>query len=221
MTSSRITALAGVAMLALSASAASAQLGRQQGLVEPNVAPDSAILALPHVTPALLDAIKASRPILSATVLDSIATASSLDKAQRTTLYGKMFVHVDLNRGTDAELLLIPGMNQARVDAIKAGRPWKSFEQLQAQLGKTAATPAEVARLEQYLFIPIELNTWTDPIMDSFATINVGTPRWKREFAEYRPWTSMEQFDREISKYLRSRPQELKRLARYVYIEKK
>jgi len=221
MTSFRITALAGVAMLALSASAASAQLGRQQGLVEPNVAPDSAILALPHVTPALLDAIKASRPILSATVLDSIATASSLDKAQRTTLYGKMFVHVDLNRGTDAELLLIPGMNQARVDAIKAGRPWKSFEQLQAQLGKTAATPAEVARLEQYLFIPIELNTWTDPIMDSFASINVGTPRWKREFAEYRPWTSMEQFDREISKYLRSRPQELKRLARYVYIEKK
>ena len=208
-------------MLALSASVAGAQLGRQQGLVEPNIAPDSAILALPHVTPALFDAIKAARPILSATVLDSIAAANSLDKAQRTTLYGRMFVHVDLNRGTDDELLLIPGMNQARVDAIKAGRPWKSFEQLQAQLAKTAATPAEVARIEQYLFIPIELNTWTDPIMDSFASINVGTPRWKREFAEYRPWTSMEQFDREISKYLRSRPQELKRLARYVYIEKK
>ena len=220
MTSSRITALAGIAMLALSSSVAGAQLGRQQGLVEPNVAPDSAILALPHVTPALLDAIKASRPILSATVLDSIAAASALDKVQRSTLYGRMFVHVDLNRGTDAELALIPGMTPARIDLIKAGRPWTSFEKLQAELGKTA-TPAEVARTEQYLFIPIELNTWTDPIMDSFASINVGTPRWKREFAEYRPWTSMEQFDREISKYLRSRPQELKRLARYVYIEKK
>ena len=220
MTSSRISALAGIALLALSSSVAGAQLGRQQGLVEPNVAPDSAILALPHVTAALLDGIKKSRPILSAVVLDSIATANSLDKAQRTTLYGKMCVQVDLNRGTDDELMLIPGMTQARVDAIKAGRPWKSFDQFQTAMGKVA-TAAEVARTEQYLFIPIELNTWTDPIMDSFASIGVGTPRWKREFAEYRPWTSMEQFDREISKYLRSRPQELKRLARYVYIEKK
>jgi hypothetical protein len=54
--------------------------------------------------------------------------------------------------------------------------------------------------------------------MDSFASIGVGTRQWKREFAEYRPWTSMEQFRREISKYLRSRPQELKRLERYVII---
>ena len=216
---SRISALAGVAMLAASSSVAGAQLGRQQGLVEPNVAPDSLILALPHVTPELLDGLKKSRPILSAVVLDSIAAASSLDKAQRTTLYGRMFVHVDLNRGTDDELILIPGMTQASVDAIKAGRPWKSFEQFHTGLGKTVSH-ADLGRIEQYLFIPVELNTWTDPIMDSFASIGVGTPRWKREFAEYRPWTSMEQFDREISKYLRSRPAELKRLARYVYIAK-
>ena len=56
--------------------------------------------------------------------------------------------------------------------------------------------------------------------MDSFASIGVGTRQWKREFAEYRPWASMEQFEREISKYLRSRPQELKRLERYVIINK-
>lgn len=53
-----------------------------------------------------------------------------------------------------------------------------------------------MARIEQYLFIPIELNTWTDDIMDSFASIGVGTRQWKREFSEYRPWTSMEQFER-------------------------
>ena len=56
--------------------------------------------------------------------------------------------------------------------------------------------------------------------MDSFASIGVGTRQWKREFEEYRPWTSMEQFDREISKYVRNRPTEVKRLARYVYIAK-
>jgi hypothetical protein len=55
--------------------------------------------------------------------------------------------------------------------------------------------------------------------MDSFASIGVGTSRWKREFAEYRPWTSMAQFDREIGKYVRNQPTEVSRLARYVIIE--
>ena len=217
MMSLRLTALTGFALLALSATVADAQLGRQQGLVEPNIAADSTMLALPHMTPALVETLKGARPILSVTALDSLVGTGSLNRAQRNELYGRMFVHVDLNRGTDAELMLIPGVDAAKLKAIKAGRPWKSFEQFQAEMGKTAS-PTEVARVEQYLFIPIELNTWTDPIMDSFAGIGVGTPRWKREFAEYRPWTSMAQFEREISKYLRSRPQELKRLERYDYI---
>src|SRR5687767_1540153 len=48
---SRSSALAGVILLAAS-STAGAQLGRQQGLVEPNIAADTVMLALPHVTPA-------------------------------------------------------------------------------------------------------------------------------------------------------------------------
>ncbi|MEO8000167.1 MAG: hypothetical protein ABI852_22145, partial [Gemmatimonadaceae bacterium] len=87
---------------------------------------------------------------------------------------------------------------------------WKSLEALGPALAST----------EQYVFIPIELNTWTAPIMDSFASIGVGTRQWKREFEEYRPWTSMEQFEREIGKYVRSKPGELKRLERYVIINK-
>ena len=54
--------------------------------------------------------------------------------------------------------------------------------------------------------------------MDTFAGIGVGTRRWKHEFAEYRPWKSMEQFDREIGKYVRGNPKELQRLKRYVII---
>jgi hypothetical protein len=130
-----------------------------------------------------------------------------------------MFIHVDANRGADAELNLIPGMDARKLQAIKAGRPWKDFAQFRMEVAKVA-TPAEAQRLEQYLFIPVELNTVTDEIMDTFASIGVGTRQWKREFKEYRPWTSMEQFDREIGKYLRGNPAELKRLARYVIIAK-
>lgn len=205
------------ALSVASAQPAEAQLGRQQGLVEPNVASDSALLLVPHVTAAIVQALKDARPILSAVALDSILAVQSLTKPQRTGSYAKLFVHVDLNRGSDAELLLIPGLDAGTLRVIKASRPWKSFEQFETELGKTASA-ALVARIEQYLFIPIELNTWTDDIMDSFASIGVGTRQWKREFREYRPWTSMEQFEREIGKYVRARPQELKRLERYVII---
>jgi hypothetical protein len=208
-----------LALTAAIAAPASAQLGRQQGLVEPNVAPDSAMLALPHMNAALVEALKAARPILSVVALDSILASKSISKAQRTDLLGKMFVHVDLNRGPDAEFNLIPGMNAKVLAAVKAGRPWKTFDAFQVEVGK-ASSAAEATRLEQFVFIPIELNTWTDPVMDSFLSIGVGTRRWKREFAEYRPWTSMEQFDREIGKYVRNNPTELTRLKRYVIIAK-
>jgi hypothetical protein len=200
-----------------SGGSAGAQLGQQHGLVEPNVSADSTLLKLPGMNAGALEALKNAKPLLSIVVVDSLLAARGLSKPQRTDLYGKMFVHVDVNRGSDAELMLIPGMDAKKIAAVKAGRPWKNFETFRAEVGK-ASTPAEAARLEQYVFIPIELNTFTDAIMDTFAGIGVGTPRWKREFAEYRPWKSMAQFDREIGKYVRGNPTELQRLKRYVII---
>ena len=212
-----LTTLALVALITGAPDQVRAQLGAQQGLVEPNVTADSTLLQLAGMNAAAVEALTGARPLLSIVTVDSILASHGISTSQRSALYGRMFVHVDLNRGSDAEFLLIPGLNAARLKAIKAGRPWKTFEQFRTDFGK-GMTAAEVARVEQYLFIPIDLNTWTDPIMDSFAGIGVGTRQWKREFAEYRPWTSMEQFRREISKYLRSRPQELRRLERYVII---
>ncbi|MCC7195993.1 MAG: hypothetical protein IT356_10600 [Gemmatimonadaceae bacterium] len=215
----RLTILATAAALAASAASAHAQLGRQMGLVEPNVATDSAMKTVPHVTEAIATTLKDARPILGPVPLDSILAARGLSKAQRTEAYAKMFVHVDVNRGTDAELSLIPGVDAAKLKAIKAGRPWANFATFHAALAK-ASNAGEADRIEQYLFIPIDLNTWTSDIMDTFASIGVGTRQWKREFEEYRPWTSMEQFQREIGKYLRQKPGELKRLERYVIINK-
>jgi hypothetical protein len=201
------------------AGAVSAQLAPQDGLIDPNFTADSALLAIPGVNPAMVETLKGARPILAITVLDSILASKAVTKAQRVQMYDRMFVHVDLNRGTDAEFLLIPGVDAARLAAIKAGRPYKTFAQLETALGK-AASPAEVKRIGRYVFIPMELNTFTQEIIESFAPIGVGTRRWIREFNEYRPYTSMAQWEREISKYLRNNPNELKRLARYVYLEK-
>ena len=201
-------------------STSAAQLGRQQGLVEPNIAADSALLALPYMNANIVQAIKDARPILSIVTLDSLLAAKSVTKPQRDSLYRRMFIHVDLNRGTDAEFLLIPGAGQRMLREFKEYRPWTSFEQFQREIGKyVRSTPGEVERLEQYMFIPLELNTFSDSTMATFASIGVGTRRWTREFKEYRPWTSKEQFDREIGKYVRGNPKEVSRLWRYVVIK--
>ena len=124
----RTSALTSVAVCVLSLAITqplSAQLGRQLGLLEPNVAADSTMLTLPHMNAALVQTLKDARPILSIVALDSILASKSLSKAQRTELYAKMFVHIDLNRGPDAELLLIPGVDAKKVSALKSQRPWK------------------------------------------------------------------------------------------------
>ena len=196
-----------------------AQLGRQQGLIEPNVAADSTLRTLPYMTDAIVQAIKDARPILSVVTLDSLLAANSVTKPQRDSLYRRMWIHVDLNRGTDAEFLLIPGAGRRMLGEFKEYRPWTSFAQFSREIGKYVRnTPGEVERLEQYMFIPIDINTAPDSLVATFASIGVGTRRWIREFAEYRPWTSEAQFRREIGKYVRGNPREVDRLWRYVVI---
>ena len=212
----RMTKMAALMLAGLSLPA-TAQLGKQQGLVEPNIAADSQFQRL-KLNEHAVHLIGEAKPILSVVKLDSILNAAGMNAGQRKELYKSMFVHVDLNRGTDAELKLIPGVTDQTLAAIKAGRPWATFEAFDAAMGKTMKAD-EVANLDQYLFIPIELNTFTEPLMDTFAPIGVGTRRWKREFAEYRPWTTEAQFRREIGKYVRANPKEVDRLWRYVYIK--
>ena len=181
------------------ASTASGQLGRQMGLVDPNFVADSTLSALPYMTPAIVQAIKDARPILSVVTVDSLLNALQVGKPQRDSLYRKMFIHVDLNRGTDAEFLLVPGAGPRMLREFKEYRPWPSFGQFNREIGKYVRnTPGEVERLEQYMFIAIDINTASDSLVATFAPIGVGTRRWIREFAEYRPWTSQEQFAREI-----------------------
>ena len=62
--------------------------------------------------------------------------------------------------------------------------------------------------------VPININTATDAQI--LAIPGVG-PRMLREFKEYRPWTSLEQFRREIGKYVDKN--EVARLERYVTIK--
>jgi radical SAM superfamily enzyme with C-terminal helix-hairpin-helix motif len=91
-------------------------------------------------------------------------------------------------------------------------RPYRSLAVFQKEIAKYV-NAAELARLEQYVFVPIDLNTASDA--DILSIPGLGN-RMLREFKEYRPYKSMEQFRKEIGKYVNQ--QEVARLERYVVI---
>jgi DNA uptake protein ComE-like DNA-binding protein len=197
------------------ATAANAQVGA--GLLDPNVATDQQLASLPHMTPAVVKNLIAQRPFLSIVDFNKFLLGQGLTQEQATELYGRAFVHVNLNTGTPEEILLIPRAGKRMVREFAEYRPWTSWAQFDKEIGKYfPSDPKEVPRLKQYVFIPIDLNKGTD---DVFLTIPGLGPRMLREFKEYRPWTSKAQFDKEIGKYLTANPKELGRLWRYVVIQ--
>jgi DNA uptake protein ComE-like DNA-binding protein len=185
-----------------------AQVGRRQNVLDANTATDKELTALPHMTPSLAKAVIDRRPFSSIKELDGVV--QPLSAQQKKELYGQLFVSVNLNTATREEILLIPGVGERMAHEFEEYRPYKALAQFRKEIGKYV-DEHEVARLEQYVFVPINLNTATDA--DILSIPGLGQ-RMLHEFKEYRPYKSMEQFRREIGKYVSK--QEVARLERYV-----
>jgi len=71
----------------------------------------------------------------------------------------------------------------------------------------------EIARYEQYVFVPIDLNNATEAEIKAIPGVG---DKMAHEFEEYRPYKNMEQFRREIGKYVDEK--EVARLERYVQL---
>ena len=198
--------------LVLVPAALQAQVGNHPGLLDPNLADPAELRSLPHVSEALADAIVKARPFLTAADLDAVLSRS-LSKDQREELYGRLFRQINLNTASDDEIMLIPGMSGRMVHEFKEYRPYTGLEQFRREIGKYV-DDAEVARLEQYVFVPMDLNSASSA---DFMTIPGMTSRMVHEFEEYRPYTGMEQFRREIGKYVDD--DEVARLESYVMIK--
>jgi len=202
-----------IGALALVASVAvpHAQVGK--GLLDPNVAAEKELVALPHMTPAIVKAMIDKRPFMSVIDLNAFLLAQKLTAQQAEDFYRKAFVHVNLNTGTREEIVLIPGAGTRMAREFMEYRPWKAWTQFDKEIGKYVGQQ-ETDRLKQYVFIPVNLNTATDE--DILSIPGAGT-RMVREFKEYRPWKAKAQFDKEIGKYVG--PKETERLWRYVVIQ--
>jgi predicted DNA-binding helix-hairpin-helix protein len=203
-----------VAATAIMPLTASAQLGRQMGLVDPNVATEVQLVAVPHMNATIVKELMAKRPFMNIVELNSWLLTQGLKQAQLGESYAKMFIHVNLNVSPRDEILLIPRAGPRMAREFDEYKPYNGgYAQFRREIGKYV-NEQEVAHLEQYTFIPIELNTASD---SAILSIPGAGPRVLREFKEYRPYASIEQFRREMGKYWNAK--EVARLERYVTIK--
>ena len=118
----------------------------------------------------------------------------------------------DPNTATRDQLVALQ-LDAATADAVIAGRPYADMVAVDKVL---SAKLSEAQRKTIYakLFKPIDLNTATGA--EILLIPGVG-PRMRHEFEEYRPYRNIEQFRREIGKYVDKT--EVARLEQYVTIK--
>lgn len=131
--------------------------------------------------------------------------------ALSATAYGDEIINANL--ATADELASIEGLGQAGITTIVSGRPFSTIGELNSVLSRTM-TKDQLEMLYQKIFIPINLNTAS---RENILLIPGVGRRMAHEFEEYRPYSNLEQFRREIGKYVNE--QEVLRLQMYVTLD--
>ncbi len=184
----------------------------ETSVLNANLATADELAGLEHVDDGLAQKIESNRPYLTSLDLDAVL-ANDLSAEQRTDVYGALFRPINLNTAKDAEIMLIPGMSKRMAHEFEEYRPYADIEQFRREIGKYV-DEEEVARLEQYVFIPVSLNSAS---REQIMTIPGMSKRMAHEFEEYRPYKDLEQFRREIGKYVDA--DEVARLESYVTLD--
>lgn len=120
---------------------------------------------------------------------------------------------LNANSATAAELAAVPQLNNSLVNAIIDGRPYASIRALDVLLGESLDEEQRES-IYGHIFVPISLNNATNA--DIQLIPGVGR-RMAHEFEEYRPYSNIEQFRREIGKYVDE--DEVARLEKYVTLD--
>ena len=147
--------------------------------------------------------------IAIAVLLIAVASAQRLQAQEE-----KLQPILDANTATEAQIAALPNMNAARAKALVGKRPFPSATALDMFLTSQGLTRMQITDLYARLFVPVDLNSAS---RDDILLIPGVGQRMSREFLEYRPYKAIEQFRREIGKYVSK--EEVARLERYVTIK--
>lgn len=184
----------------------------EAAVLNPNLASKEDLMALSGVDAALAQQIVDGRPFLDMKAFHQ-TLGSVMDSSALEAFLVTCFVPMNLNTTPEEDFLMVPGVGKKMAHEFEEYRPYKKVAQFRREMGKYV-DKTEIARYEKYVFVPVALNTATEE--EILAIPGVG-PKIAHEFEEYRPYKSIEQFRREIGKYVDVK--EVARLERYVYVD--
>ena len=120
---------------------------------------------------------------------------------------------MNANTATAQEIASLPHMDEIMADVIISNRPFVTIGEMDHLLSSDLGED-ELEELYGQLFVTINLNTATRS--DILLIPGLGS-RMAHEFEEYRPYSDIEQFRREIGKYVDQ--EEVARLEQYVTLD--
>lgn len=181
-------------------------------VLNPNLASKEDLTALSQIGEDLARQIIDNRPFLNMKDFHQVL-AGALDEEAIEALLPICFVPLNLNTTPEEDFLIVPGVGEKMAHEFEEYRPYKNIAQFRREMGKYV-DEEEIARYEKYVFVPVALNSATDEEILGIPGLG---DRMLHEFKEYRPYKSIEQFRREIGKYVDDK--ELARLERFVYLD--
>ena len=156
----------------------------------------------------LVAKIVMQRPFISMLALDAM-----IDPTIKARVYQNVFVPFNLNTTAEKDFKMIPGVGDRMAHEFEEYRPYSSIKQFKREMAKYVDED-EILRYLNYVFVPVELNTASEDDIESLPGLG---KRMTHEFMEYRPYKNLEQFRKEIGKYVDDK--ELLRLERLVYLK--
>ena len=126
-------------------------------------------------------------------VADDTAVESPAEDTAATTA-----AVMDASTVTAEQLAGMAGVTPELAEAIIAGQPYESASAFNEVL-MASLSEEEAAAVRETLFVPVNLNTASEA---DIKLIPGMTEKMEHEFMEYRPYADMDEFDREIGKYV-------------------
>ena len=119
------------------------------GRLNPNTASAKQLAGVAGLTPQLIDAIHSRRPFATMVEFDALVR-QVLSKNDAAAVYENLFIPINLNSASRAEIGLIPGMSSRMVREFLEYRPYANIDVFNREIGKYVSD-AEVARLRSYV----------------------------------------------------------------------
>jgi DNA uptake protein ComE-like DNA-binding protein len=155
-----LTSSLAAALLLATAASSDAQVGKNMGIVYPDLATEAELAALPNMTPALAKWIVDNRPFAGMKAIDDQLKAT-LDSTKRIALYERMYLPINLNSLVEQEIAMIPRAGRRMIREFREYAPYRALAVWYREIDKYIDEP-ELGRLQQYVFVPINANSGTD-----------------------------------------------------------